>query len=150
MNQSNEENKSFENFTGVELAMEMPQADSVIFTDEFTTPRRNKFKITKTLELDEYENEDFESRVDVFMANAAALAKPLDNFAGTARKAAKLSVADADMEEFDDLKDLIETLPAQQAMAHHHPAIKTSAISDRADKEKRNVKGPAFFVCRQP
>ena len=103
-------NRSLGNITGAELAMEMPQANSVIFTDEFTTPSGNSLVITKTLELDEYEyeKEAFKSRVNVFMANAAALAQPSDNFGGTARKAAKLSVAAANTETFNDLKDLLD------------------------------------------
>lgn len=72
---------------------------------------RNSFLITKTLELDEYEfeKEAFKSRSEVFMANAVALAQPSNDFRGTARKAAKLSVAAAETETFNDLKDLIDT-----------------------------------------
>ena len=82
----NTEENGLANLTGAELAMEMPQADSVIFTNEFTPPSGNSFLITKTLELDpyEYEKKERKSRSDVFMANAIALAETSDNFAGTA------------------------------------------------------------------
>lgn len=141
MSRSNETNESLSNLTGTELAMEMLQADSIIFTNEFTPPNRNSFLITKTLELDSYEygKNKRKSRSDVFMANAVALAATSDNFTGTARKAAKLSIATAAMETFSDLKDLIATLPAaHQAMANHQPRITTSATSDRVSEEKGN------------
>lgn len=147
MNISSEETAKLDNLTGAELATEMPQAESVIFTDEFTSPAGSQFQVTKTLELDEYEEEKFESRTDVFMANAETLSQPSDNFKGTARKAAKLSIADAETEYFDDLKDLIETLPDHQSMVRHDPHISTSANSERVEEEERNVEVSAFLYA---
>ncbi len=147
MNISSEENANLDSLTGAELAMAMPQADSVIFTDEFTAPGGNKFQVTKTLELDEYEEQRFESRTDVFMANAETLSQPSDNFRGTSRKIAKLSIADAETENFNDVKDLIETLPAHQTMVNHHPHISTGANSDRVEEEIRNIEVTAFLYA---
>jgi hypothetical protein len=63
-----------------------------------------------------------------------------DNFRGTARKAAKISIASAPMENFGDLKDMIDTLPAHHAMVNHSPKITTKANSNRVAEEKRNVR----------
>lgn len=139
--------KSFDNLTGAELAEEMPQASSIIFTDQFTTPKGSIFQITKTLELDEYEEKKFGSLSDVFLANANALAQPSDDFSGTARKASKLSIASAKTESFDDLKDLIETLQSHKSMVNHKPRITTSAKSARVEEEKRNVRVSAFLYA---
>lgn len=147
MKQTKEEKLRLANLTGADLAMEMPQADSVIFVDEFTPPVGNKFVITKTLELDAYEKTAQLSRSGVFRANATALAETSDNFTGTSRKAAKLSIATAALETFTDLKDLIATLPAHQAMVNHQPPIKKTATSNRVNEEMRNVKVSAFLYA---
>lgn len=149
MNHSEDEGGILADLTGRELAMEMPQNDSIIFSDTFTSPRGNKFVITKTLELDayEYEKKGFESRSDVFMANAIALAESSDTFGGTSRKAAKLSLANANTEIFGDLKDLIDTLQSHQSMVEHQPIIKTGATSNRVAEERRNVKVSAFLYA---
>jgi hypothetical protein len=70
-----------------------------------------------------------------------------DQFKGTARKAAKISVADAPMEVFTDLKALIETLPSKQTMKNHKPKITEGATSNRVEKEKRNVQVKAFLYA---
>ena len=77
----------------------------------------------------------------------AAGAPPSENFAGTARKAAKLSIANATIETFADVKDLIATLPAKNAMVHHTPVITTAATSNRVKEEKRNVHLKAFLYA---
>jgi hypothetical protein len=89
------EEENFNDATGAELAVAMPQADTVIFTSELTTPAGNRVVVTKTLELDEYEDKKkkLNSRSAIFMANAAVLAKTSDDFEGKARKASKLSIA---------------------------------------------------------
>ena len=61
-------------------------------------------------------------------------------FQGTARKAAKLAVANAPVVTFNDLKDLIATLPAKQSMVNHTPPITTQADSGRVSEENRNVR----------
>jgi hypothetical protein len=70
-----------------------------------------------------------------------------DTFRGTARKAAKLSIADAQVEAFEDVKDLIETLPAEGNMTSHQPPITTDATSGRVDEENRNVRVRAFLYA---
>jgi len=70
-----------------------------------------------------------------------------DTYRGTARKAAKLSIADAQVEDLEDIKDLIETLPAIEVMTSHEPPITTDATSGRVDEENRNVQVRAFLYA---
>ena len=70
-----------------------------------------------------------------------------DTFRGTARKAAKISIAETEVEIFEDIKDLIETLPAKEDMTSHQPPITTDAKSGRVDEEKRNVRVRAFLYA---
>ena len=74
-------------------------------------------------------------------------AVPGDNFAGTARKAAKLAVSNAAMEVFADLPPLIATLPSKTSMKKHKPKITTEANSARVAEEKRNVRLTAFLYA---
>jgi hypothetical protein len=70
-----------------------------------------------------------------------------DTYRGTARKAAKISIADAQVEGFEDVQDLIETLPAERDMTSHQPPITTDATSGRVDEENRNVRVRAFLYA---
>ncbi len=143
------EEENFNDVTGAELALAMPQTDTVIFTSELTTPAGNSIVVTKTLELDEYEYEKkkLNSRSAIFMANAAVLAKTSDDFEGTARRASKLSIFKSAPEEFGDLNDLIKTLPAHEAMVKHKPKITIQPDSNRVSEEMRNVKVQAFLYA---
>lgn len=62
-----------------------------------------------------------------------------ENFIGHDRKAAKTSIATADVESFDDLRDLLGSLPDDEAMLNHNPPITEDEGSDRVDEEERNV-----------
>jgi len=68
-----------------------------------------------------------------------------DNFAGTARMAAKLSIAQAATENFTDVSALIATLPSVAAMVKLN--IPTTATSDRVAVEKRNIHVTAFLYA---
>ena len=71
-------------------------------------------------------------------------AAPADNaFRGTSRKDAKLSLADADTEVFDDLKDLIDTLEAHNVMKEH-PDLSTDKNNDRSRKSSGTYGLPRF------
>ena len=118
----------------------LPAGDSVIGV---TTPT-NKFTIIHTKELDVYE----QGAMGPGLAPAAAAAAPPgDNFGGTARKAAKLSISTAKTENFADVKALIKTLPAESKMIHHNPPIGTGATSKRVKEEERNVHVTAFMYA---
>ena len=84
-------------------------------------------------------------------ALAALRAQPFapvsDNFAGTKRKAAKLSISNAPVETFGDLKALIKTFPNDSKMIKHKPNITDDAKSDRVDEEKRNIRVSAFLYA---
>ena len=68
-----------------------------------------------------------------------------DNFAGIARKAAKLSIAVAPTENFSDVSKLIASLPAVAAMVKLN--ISTAANSNRVSQEKRNIHVTGFLYA---
>lgn len=107
-----------------------------------------KYLILVTNQLDAYEKAPSKAAgLNVFIAAKTAAATG-DNFKGTARKAAKLSIADAEIEEFDDIKDLIESLTPDKKMKNHVPKIKTDAKSNRVAEEKRNIRVRAFLYAQ--
>jgi hypothetical protein len=68
-------------------------------------------------------------------------------FKGTARKSAKLSISTKKVEQFDDVKDLIDTLPAHNDMVKHTPKITVEATSKRVVEEDRNVRITAWIYA---
>ena len=76
-----------------------------------------QYRILRTLEVDEY---DAPVTAAEILALGAPRAAPPDNaFRGNSRKAAKLSIADAETEIFHDLKDLLDTLEAHNVMKNN-------------------------------
>lgn len=127
----------------------MPAKDSIIGV---STPQPTgalaaagvQYRIFHTNEVDEYES------VKPTVAALAAATKKLptgDNFKGTARKAAKLSLATAKTEQFSDVKDLIASLAPESDMKNHKPPITTVATSNRVKEEKRNIQVSAFIYA---
>jgi hypothetical protein len=104
------------------------------------------YRIIQTNEVDAYEKAAT-SQETLEAAVAEAKAAPSDNFAGTARKAAKLSIADVQTKTFKDLKNLIDSLPSHEAMKNHTPKIKTTSTSNRVAEEKRNVRIKVFLYA---
>ena len=103
----------------------------------------SQIRILRTLEVDEYEAPLTAADILPLTAPRAA---PTDNrFRGTSRKAAKISIADAPMESFDDINDLIADLQDHDTMADKD--IPRDASSDRVDEEKRNVRVKAFLYA---
>src|SRR5215212_3166701 len=135
----------------------MPERSAVV-TEKILTPERRgtqaptasasettTYRILRTSETDPYD-------VPLQPAEVATLGLERftgfgDAFRGTARKAAKLTIADAGVEPFEDVKDLIETLPTEEGMISHQPPIKTDAASGRVDEENRNVHVRAFLYA---
>ena len=105
-------------------------------------PAPATYRILRTTQVDEYDK-----AVSAEAAAGPAVAPPSDNFQGTDRKAAKLSIADGQVESFNDLKDLIDSLTADDDMIHHQPRIKTTSTSKRVAEEERNVKVTAFLYA---
>ncbi len=135
----------------------MPAIDS-IHDDSVTFKARGRtYRILKTTEVDTYET----SRTAVALgkvlkgkrapapaaiAAAVKTAPPAgEDFAGTARKAAKLSIAAAPTENFNDLSKLIASLPAVDAMVKLN--IPTTANSNRVAQEKRNIHVSGFLFA---
>jgi hypothetical protein len=102
-----------------------------------------QYRILRTLEVDEYETP---LEVADILPLTAPRAAPIDNnFRGTSRKAAKISIADADMESFGDVKDLIDSFVKHATMVAKD--ISTDAGSDRVEEEERNVRVKAFLYA---
>lgn len=105
------------------------------------------FRIMRTNEVDAYEDlPTVAGGLNQFLA-AAAAAPPGDNFEGTSRKAAKLSIANAPLQTFSDLRKLIKSLTPDEVMIKREPRIKTTATSNRVAEEKRNVRVRAFLYA---
>jgi hypothetical protein len=101
------------------------------------------YRILRTLEVDEYETPL--EVADILPLTAPRAAPTDNNFGGTARKAAKISIADAAMESFGDIKDLIDTFVKHAAMVAKN--ISKDADSDRVEEEERNVRVRAFLYA---
>lgn len=118
----------------------MPAKDSI----SAITTVAGSFTIIHTQEMDQYEK----SAMGPGLAAAAVPAAPTgDNFGGTARKAAKLSISTAKTENFKDLKDLVKSLVPEAKMKAHKPKITTTATSKRVKEEERNVHVTAFMYA---
>jgi hypothetical protein len=102
------------------------------------------YEIVRTTEVDPYDRRIPRSAVPQI---GAAVAPPSDDFAGTARKAAKLSIVDAKVEVFSDVGDLIATLPSKTAMKKHKPKITTGPDSGRVSEENRKVRVRGFLYA---
>lgn len=132
----------------------MPAKDSIIGVTTFgvTSPAKAgaafapgaPLRIIHTNEVDEYET------VKTTAMALAAATKKLpsgDNFAGTSRKVAKLSIATATTEKFTDVKSLIASLAPESQMKAHKPPLKDTATFDRVKEEKRNIRVKAFIYA---
>ena len=101
------------------------------------------FRILRTREFDAYDK----VLPDAEIPRIGIAAVVGDDFRGTARKAAKLSVVNAKIENFDDLEDLLGTLPTKRKMTKHQPPIETDAQSERVEEEKRNARVRTFLYA---
>lgn len=101
------------------------------------------FRILVTNELDEYDRREQLEAIDA----GAELEAITDDYTGTDRKAAKLAIADAQNENFDDLRDLLSSLTDDQDMIDHDPRIPTTADSGRVTEEERNVALKVFLYA---
>jgi hypothetical protein len=135
----------------------MPERSNVV-DEKILIPRRRsaranltpagtsrQYQILRTSETDPYD--DPLQPEEVATLGLERFAGFDETFRGTSRKAAKLSIADAQVDGFEDITDLIETLPADEDMTSHEPPIKTDATSGRVDEENRNVRVRAFLYA---
>jgi hypothetical protein len=101
--------------------------------------------VLKTHELDPYEQQPVGPQ-----ERAAAIAAPVapsDDFAGTDRRDAKLSIVDAQTEEFADLAALVASLTPDDQMINHDPEITRDPNSQRVQEEERNVRVKGFLYA---
>lgn len=148
----------------------MPALDSII-DDKTTftpTPGGPTYRILKTTETDTYENTAPAVALRAALAGQktpdraaltaavklspakqpgldAAAAARSDNFAGTDRKAAKLSVATAKTQTYKDVAQLIATLPSLDQMIKLN--ISQTATSNRVPVENRNIHVTGFLFA---
>lgn len=123
----------------------LPQDTKILQTQTFKSPNQTSYTI-QTVEDDREEalRSQPSGTRDVAPGLAAAAS---DSYVGTARKAAKLAIANAPLETFKDLSTLINSLAPENKMAHHVPPITTTATSNRVAEEKRNVKVKVFLYA---
>jgi len=127
----------------------LPAIDSVDAVKSFSAPTAagHTFQIIRTNEMDAYDKAAVKPLDVPVPSFAATKAVGSDNFAGTARKAAKLSLPDADTESFEDVAALIKSLPKDAKMINHKPKIKDTATSGRTSEEQRNIRVKAFIYA---
>src|SRR5436190_11341283 len=135
----------------------MPSLDTVRETFALTpSPGGQTYHVLRTIELDSYEPEASAlaelvgHKVALAPATLAEALKPApagDQFMGTARKAAKLSIAKAATEAFADVRDLIRSLTPDKQMIAHKPKIGEAATSQRVKEEQRNVRVTALLYA---
>jgi hypothetical protein len=126
----------------------LPASDSVDAVKSFTasTPSGQTFQIIRTNETDAYDK-GAQKPLEVAVASfAATKAVGADDFAGTARKAAKLSLPAGPAQSFADVSALIASLPKDASMVKHKPKIATTAGSGRTAEEKVNIKIAKAFI----
>jgi hypothetical protein len=122
----------------------LPEPDSILEEETFTAPNGNTFRIIRTNELDPYEKP--KPAVAMEMSTAAAAAAG-DDFNGSSRRTAKLSIGTGKLTTFADLNAILDTLPSDDAMTHHHPPIEDTPESGRVAEEQRNVRTSAFLYA---
>ncbi len=109
-------------------------------------PRR-EYRVIRTTQTDPYDPPLSTEAVAITDLARAARRRADDTFRGTARRAAKISISAAPVEDFDDIRELIDSFPADSTMIRHRPRITTSATSDRVALEERNVTVKAFLYA---
>ena len=135
----------------------LPSSDAVVAEKSFAPSRpmgaaaaaadagrAQTYRILRTIEVDAYDPPVSANDVQAF---GEAQAGANQNFRGTSRKAAKLSISNAAVETFDDVAALIDTLPSHQSMVNHRPRITTTAGSKRVASEDRNIRVSAFLYA---
>ena len=113
------------------------------------------YRILRTNQMDDYDDAPALAAIEAAVAGVTAAALDTraleaaagENFQGTARKAAKISLSPAAAEVFVDLAGLIASLPAETDMTHHQPPIGKGPRSKRVTEEHRNVQVRAFLYA---
>jgi hypothetical protein len=119
---------------------ERVEPETVVSEMELTPPSDvgAKYRIIVTTEMDEYDEPM--ALADMLETAPAKQRKIGDTFQGTSRRASKLSIPDALVEECVDLLDLIDSLPSKEQMVNHLPPVTNDKDSKRVFEERRNVR----------
>ena len=117
----------------------LPAPADVLSEQPLTSPSGTTYRVLHTREMDAYDRPA--------PATARPPTAPSENYAGTARRAAKLSLATAALEPFADVQALVASLVPDQAMIDHQPPITTDAGSGRVAEEERAVQVRAFIYA---
>ena len=136
----------------------MPSIDSVHDAGRVIRSGQKRFRILRTVEVDEYERSAVavairraisgKKKPSLAAVTAALKKKPTgDKFGGTARKAAKITISSGPLKSYIDLKNLMAALIADDTMVNRTPKIKTTATSGRVKEEDKNVKVRAFLYA---
>jgi hypothetical protein len=138
------------------LRVGMPSQDSIISVRPLRTQHAfaaagsraaPKYRIIQTNEVDAYEKAATSKETLKPAMAVAGTSAASDTFAGTARKAAKLSISNAPIKTFRDLKTLVNSLPPHEDMKNHNPPIQTTSTSNRVAEEQRNVRIKLFLYA---
>ena len=136
----------------------MPALDSVHSTSHFSSPKGTRIQVIHTSETDEYEKAHA-AIADVLKSAAPITTEAIrsagkshkavsDTFAGSARKAAKLSIATGAVEPLGDVNAIVASLVPDDQMINHNPPITTDPSSGRVDEEQRRVGLKGFlYAC---
>ena len=143
-----------------QLRQGMPMLDAIHSTEKFQPkPGGPTYTIIHTAEVDDYETNPSatalaqltKTKVAVTPEDIAAAVRSKvstgDDYAGTDRKASKLSIGSKATEDFNDLSDLIASLTPDDDMIDHQPPIAVDANSGRTQEEQRNVSFSAFLYA---
>lgn len=135
-------------------AMDSIHDDSVTFKPK---GKRSPYRVLRTTEVDTYEKTPTakafakvlhgQKQPSIAAIKAAARKPPStgDQFGGTDRKAAKLSIGTGKTEAFNDVSKLIATLPTGAAMVKLK--IPLGPTSGRTSPEQRNVRVTGFLYA---
>jgi hypothetical protein len=125
-------------------AASLPATSSVHEVAHLTSARGTKYRIFKTDELDPYEKPLAPTEMATLGAQRLT---PGDDFAGTDRKDAKLSIVNAKTETFGELQLLLKSLTADSSMIKHKPPLTRDPHFQRVKEEQRNVRVRAFLYA---
>jgi hypothetical protein len=125
-------------------AARLPDQASVLEQAEVTSPRGTKYRVLKTRELDPYEKP---LAMEELATAGAARLKPGDDFGGTDRRDAKLSIVAAQTKDFDHLEALVGSLAPDDDMTAHDPPLTRDPGCQRVEEEQRNVRVKAFLYA---
>lgn len=120
-----------------------PPARSAVESPHAQAERPITYRILRTNQMDPYDQALTEAEI-ITLGRERIVG---DDFRGTARRAAKLSIANAETEVFGDLSGLIASLPTDATMVHRRRPIRVEARSRRVREEKRNVRLRAFLYA---